>query len=431
MFRPENISIGIVGLGYVGLPLAVAFAEKYAVVGYDINDTRIAALNNNSDETGEVSPHDLQQNILKHLSAGTKGLYLTADVDYLRSCNVYVITVPTLIHASKEPDFRFLFSAAETIGALLKNGDTVIFESTVYPGATEEECVPILERVSGLKYNIGFFVGYSPERINPGDKKNTLKTIVKLTSGSNEATKQFVNSLYESIIDAGTFPVSSIKVAEAAKVIENTQRDINIAFVNELSKIFAPMNISTQEVLQAAGTKWNFLKFSPGLVGGHCIGINPYFLVHKSTSLGYEPKLILDGRNINESMPSFVAGQIVLHLAKRKVLPQSSRVLILGATFKENCPDVRNSKVVDLITSLNEYEVNISIYDPVAIGLNIASVCLVNNSDELADQQFDAIILAVAHTEFKSTEWTQYLRPDGFIYDIKGFLPSNEKLIQL
>ena len=431
MFRPENISIGIIGLGYVGLPLAVAFAEKYTVTGFDINSSRITALNNHSDETGEVSSEDLQKFIVTHLNAGRKGLYLSSEKESIGACNVYIVTVPTLILANKEPDFRFLFSASETIGSILKKGDTVIYESTVYPGATEEECVPILEKVSGLKYNVDFFVGYSPERINPGDKKYTLKTIVKLTSGSNEATKVFVNSLYDSIIDAGTFPVSSIKVAEAAKVIENTQRDINIAFVNELSRIFAQMNIPTQEVLQAAGTKWNFLKFVPGLVGGHCIGINPYFLVHKSSTLGYIPELILDGRKINESMPSFVAEQIVLHLAKRKVLPQSAKVLILGATFKENCPDTRNSKVSNLIASLQEYEVNISIYDPVATGLSIPDVSLINFSDELADQQFDCIILTVAHAEFKGTDWTKYLQPEGFIYDIKGFIPASNRVIQL
>jgi len=431
MFRPENISIGIIGLGYVGLPLSVAFAEKYTVTGFDINSSRITALNNHSDETGEVSSEDLQKFIVTHLNAGKNGLYLSSDIESLHSCNVFIITVPTLIYANKEPDFRFLFSASETIGSILKKGDTVIYESTVYPGATEEECVPILEKVSGLAYNIDFFVGYSPERINPGDKKNTLKTIVKLTSGSNEATKVFVNTLYESIIDAGTFPVSSIKVAEAAKVIENTQRDINIAFVNELSRIFAQMNIPTQEVLKAAGTKWNFLKFVPGLVGGHCIGINPYFLVHKSSTLGYVPQLIMDGRKINESMPEFVAQQIVLQLAKRKILPQLANVLILGATFKENCPDTRNSKVGNLIASLQEYEVNISVYDPVAIGLTTAGVSLINYNDELADRQFDCIVLAVAHTEFKDTDWIKYLHSEGFIYDIKGFLPAGDRVIQL
>ena len=431
MFRPQNISIGIIGLGYVGLPLAVAFAEKYSVTGFDINDSRIDALNKYSDETGEVDLADLQKVIVKNNAAGNNGLYLSSDKESLSSCNVFIVTVPTLIHPNKEPDFRFLFTASETIGTILKKGDTVIYESTVYPGATEEECVPILEKVSGLKYNLDFFVGYSPERINPGDKKNTLKTIVKLTSGSNEAAKLFVNSLYESIIDAGTFPVSSIKVAEAAKVIENTQRDINIAFVNELSRIFAQMNIPTQEVLQAAGTKWNFLNFVPGLVGGHCIGINPYFLVHKSSALGYVPDLILDGRKINESMPSFIAEQIVIHLAKRKKLPQSAKVLILGTTFKENCPDIRNSKVGNLIVSLQEYEINISVYDPVAVGLNTASVKSINSFNELANQQFDCIILAVAHSEFRDTDWAKYLHPEGFIYDIKGFLPKGENVIQL
>ena len=431
MFRPESINIGIVGLGYVGLPLAVAFAEKYSVTGFDINSSRIAALNNYSDETGEVGLADLKKVIVKNNVAGTKGLFLSSDKESLRSCNIFIVTVPTLIHANKEPDFRFLFSASETIGSLLKKGDTVIYESTVYPGVTEEECVPILEKVSGLPFNVDFFVGYSPERINPGDKKHTLKTIVKLTSGSNEETKLLVNLIYASIIDAGTFPVSSIKIAEAAKVIENTQRDINIAFVNELSRIFALMNIPTKEVLQAAGTKWNFLNFVPGLVGGHCIGINPYFLVHKSSALGYVPQLILDGRKINESMPSFVAEQIVLQLAKRKVLPQSANVLILGATFKENCPDTRNSKVGNLIESLQEYEVSISIYDSVAIGLNTASLKSTNNFNDLIDQQFDCIILAVAHTEFKDTDWTKYLHSQGFIYDIKGFLPKGENVIQL
>ena len=429
MFKPENIKIGIIGLGYVGLPLAVAFAEKYAVVGYDINTHRIASLINGTDETGEVADHDLKAAL--DTSSNQIGLSISDDLELLKNANVYIITVPTLIFENKEPDFRFLFNAAETIGSILKKNDTVIFESTVYPGATEEECVPILEQSSGLKYNTDFFVGYSPERINPGDKKNTLKSIIKLTSGSNEDTRLFVDTLYASIITAGTYSVNSIKIAEAAKVIENSQRDINIAFVNELSKVFAPMGIPTREVLEAAATKWNFLNFVPGLVGGHCIGINPYFLVHKSSALGYVPNLILDGRKINESMPSFVADQIVLQLAKRKILPQASKILILGATFKENCPDTRNSKVFDLIGSLSVYEPTISVYDPVAIGLTTSNIELINEITALEGQQFDCIVLAVSHSIFLAIEWNHFLQLDGFIYDIKGFLPLSEKVIQL
>ncbi len=429
MFKPENIKIGVIGLGYVGLPLAVAFAEKYAVVGYDINTQRIASLNNGTDETGEVADHDLKT--VLDTSTNQLGLTLSADLELLKSSNVYIITVPTLIFENKEPDFRFLFKAAETIGSILKKNDTIIFESTVYPGATEEECVPILEQFSGLQYNKDFFVGYSPERINPGDKKNTLKSIVKLTAGSNEDTRLFVDSLYASIITAGTYSVGSIKIAEAAKVIENSQRDINIAFVNELSKVFAPMGIPTREVLEAAATKWNFLNFVPGLVGGHCIGINPYFLVHKSTALGYKPNLILDGRKINESMPSFVADQIILHLAKRRVLPQDASVLILGATFKENCPDTRNSKVKELIKSLAVYDSDISVYDPIAIGLEHTGFNIYTDINALQKLQFDSIILAVSHSEFANVKWEKYLKREGFIFDIKGFLPVSEKVIQL
>ena len=429
MFKTGNIKIGVIGLGYVGLPLAVAFAEKYTVVGYDINTQRITSLNNGTDETGEVADHDLKT--VLDTSTNQLGLTLSADLELLNSANVYIITVPTLIFENKEPDFRLLFKAAETIGSILKKNDTIIFESTVYPGATEEECVPILEQFSGLQYNKDFFVGYSPERINPGDKKNTLKSIVKLTSGSNEDTRLFVDSLYASIITAGTYSVGSIKIAEAAKVIENSQRDINIAFVNELSKVFAPMGIPTREVLEAAATKWNFLNFVPGLVGGHCIGINPYFLVHKSTALGYVPNLILDGRKINESMPSFVADQIILHLAKRRVLPQDASVLILGATFKENCPDTRNSKVKELIKSLVVYESNISVYDPIAIGLEHTGFNIYTDINALQNLQFDSIVLAVSHTEFANVKWENYLKREGFIFDIKGFLPVSEKVIQL
>ena len=418
MFQLENIKIGIVGLGYVGLPLAIAFAEKYTVTGYDINTTRITELNKGIDETGEVSSEDLNKADKLNLSCSLKDL---------ANCTVYIITVPTLINQDKEPDFKFLYNASETIASLLKKGDTVIYESTVYPGATEEECIPILEQLSGLTLNKDFFVGYSPERINPGDKKNTLKTIVKLTSGSNEATRIFVDELYGSIITAGTYSVSSIKVAEAAKVIENTQRDINIAFVNELSQILAPMAVSTQEVLAAAGTKWNFLKFTPGLVGGHCIGINPYFLSYKSTSLGYTPQLILNSRRINEGMPLFVAEQIILHLAKRQIAPSTAKLLILGTSFKENCPDVRNSKVLELIEKLAEYKVQLTVFDPIVVGMET----VVADIAAPPHQQFDCIVLAVAHNEFLLTNWSDYLSANGFIYDIKGFLPVNSNTIRL
>lgn len=413
----NNIQITIIGLGYVGLPLAIEFGKKYSTVGFDINQQRMDELKKGLDRTREVEKAQFEESI--HLS-------FSLSLDAIRNSNVYIITVPTPIDSYKKPDLKPLLSATKTVGTVLKKGDIVIYESTVYPGCTEEDCVPILEKESGLKFNQDFFCGYSPERINPGDKQHTLTKIRKVTSGSTKETADFVDNLYNSIIEAGTFKAQSLKVAEAAKVIENCQRDINIAFVNELALIFNKMDIDTASVLEAAGTKWNFLNFRPGLVGGHCIGVDPYYLTHKSESLGYHPQVILSGRRINDNMGKHIASRTVKLLIKNGKSVNKSRVLILGITFKENCPDIRNSKVIDIINELKDYEINLSVYDPWAdfeevkheYGIDLIPVFDIND--------FDGIVLAVSHNEFKEAALLHQLNQfKGIIFDIKAFYPEN------
>jgi UDP-N-acetyl-D-galactosamine dehydrogenase len=413
--------IAVIGLGYVGLPLARLFATKYNVVGFDINQTRIEELRNGHDVTLEVEDQILQS-VLKPTKNENSGLYCSFDLAAIKDCNYYIITVPTPVDKNNRPDLTPLYKASETVGKVLKRGDIVIYESTVYPGATEEECIPVLERTSGLQFNVDFYAGYSPERINPGDKEHTVEKILKVTSGSTPEIGQRVDALYNSVILAGTHLAPSIKVAEAAKVIENSQRDINIAFVNELAKIFNLMNIDTHAVLEAAGTKWNFLPFKPGLVGGHCIGVDPYYLAQKAQELGYHPEIILAGRRLNDSMGEYVASQVVKLMIKEGISVNGSSLLMLGITFKENCPDVRNTKIVDVITSLKEYGINITIFDPWA---NIEEVKfeyeLVTNN-KMPDDKFDAIVLGVAHKEYMNINYDNYLKSNSVIYDVKNIL---------
>ncbi|GAB6074829.1 Vi polysaccharide biosynthesis UDP-N-acetylglucosamine C-6 dehydrogenase TviB [Nautilia lithotrophica] len=416
-------TISIIGLGYVGLPLAVAFSEKYKVIGYDIAEWRIEELNKGYDRTLEVSEKELKE-------ALNRGIKFTNKLEEIKDANIYIITVPTPIDSHKNPDLTPLQKASETIGKVLKKGDIVIYESTVYPGCTEEVCVPILEQTSGLKYNEDFFVGYSPERINPGDKEHTVKKILKVTSGSTPEIAKEIDELYASIIEAGTHLAPSIKVAEAAKVIENTQRDINIAFVNELALIFDKLNIDTKDVLEAAGTKWNFLKFTPGLVGGHCIGVDPYYLTYKAKEIGYHPEIILAGRRLNDNMGIFVANKVIKLMIQKGHTIKGSKVLVLGITFKENCPDIRNSRVIDVIRELEEFGVNVDVYDPwadkeeVKLEYNIDLLSTINYQ-QLSN--YDGIVLAVAHQEFKEIEKDLEAlttnRP--VIYDIKSFFDKS------
>jgi UDP-N-acetyl-D-glucosamine/UDP-N-acetyl-D-galactosamine dehydrogenase len=411
----KNKKIAIIGLGYVGLPVAVLFASKYRVVGYDINLKRIDALNNYIDETNEISSNKLKKVL-------NNNLILSANIDSVKDCNIYIITVPTPINKDKTPDLSFLLDATEAIGRVVSKGDIVIYESTVYPGCTEEKCVPVLENTSKLKYNFDFYCGYSPERINPGDKKHTIEKIVKVTSGSLPKIADEVDKLYASVIKAGTFKAQSIKVAEAAKVIENSQRDINIAFVNELSKIFSKMNIDTNEVLDAASTKWNFLNFKPGLVGGHCIGVDPYYIADKSISLGYKPAIILSGRELNNSMGDFVADEVMDLLKKDQESLKGLKVLVLGVTFKENCPDYRNTKVVDLVNRLKDNLLEIDIYDPWVDRNSFYEDYNLKVNNELPNKLFDAVILAVSHDLFKKIEFDKILiSTNSIIYDIKSF----------
>ena len=405
--------ISVVGLGYVGLPLAVEFAKKFKVLGFDINQTRISELSGGLDKTLEVSTEDLKNSKIQFTSN-------SAD---LKDCSYHIITVPTPVDEFKQPDLTPLLKASETIGKILKKGDTVIFESTVFPGCTEERCVPVLEKFSGLKFNVDFFCGYSPERMNPGDKEKTVTKIVKVTSGSTPETALKVDELYASIITAGTFRASSIKVAEAAKVIENTQRDINIAFVNELSLIFTRLGLDTLEVLEAAGTKWNFLPFKPGLVGGHCIGVDPYYLTHKAESVGYHPQVILSGRRINDGMGQYVANQLVKLMIKKNHPINGSKVLVLGITFKENCPDIRNSRVIDIITELKEFGCHIDVHDPWA---SVHEVYEEYNIEMLSDfkiesvHEYSAVVLAVAHNQFKMLHVEEFKKNGTVFYDLKG-----------
>lgn len=415
------MKITIIGLGYVGLPLAVVMAKKYAVVGFDVNESRIKELNNYNDVTLEVSGNELQD-VVNTDRLLEKGLYFTSDPGDIKDSTYYIVTVPTPVDENNKPDLTALYKASETVGGVLKKGDIVIYESTVYPGSTEEECVPVLERISGLKFNEDFFAGYSPERINPGDKEHTVDKILKVTSGSTPETGRKVNELYKSVITAGTHLAPSIKVAEAAKVIENSQRDINIAFVNELSKIFNCLGIDTYAVLEAASTKWNFLPFKPGLVGGHCIGVDPYYLAQKAQQAGYHPEIILAGRRLNDSMGEYVASQVVKLMIKKDIEVKGSVLLMLGITFKENCPDVRNTKIVDVIKSLKEYGVEVVIYDPWAKSSEVLHEYGLQTVDVLPVRKFDSIILGVAHKEFMNIDYDALRQENSVLYDVKGVL---------
>ncbi len=416
----EQPRIAVVGLGYVGLPLAVAMARCYPVVGFDVKTSRIEALRAGRDDTREVSPEDLR---------GVESqLAFTDAVDQLRGCNVYIVTVPTPIDAARQPDLSPLRAASETVGRVVSPGDVVIYESTVYPGATEEECVPVVERTSGLVYNRDFFVGYSPERINPGDHSHRVADIVKVTAGSTPEVADFVDTLYARVIAAGTHRASSIRVAEAAKVIENTQRDVNIALVNELAMLFDRLGIDTQEVLAAAGTKWNFLPFRPGLVGGHCIGVDPYYLTYKAQQVGHHPEMILAGRRTNDGMGGYVAAQVVKLMTKRKLPVVDAEILVLGLAFKENCPDLRNTRVVDIVSELADYHARISVHDPWVAPEEAREEYGITLAEEPEPGRYDAVILAVAHDEFREMGCERLralLRPDGVLYDIKGVFPRN------
>jgi UDP-N-acetyl-D-galactosamine dehydrogenase len=419
-----NKKIAVIGLGYVGLPLAAAFAEKYPVVGFDINQGRVNELKSGHDHTLELADDELKAVLVEGLESGN-GLLPSFNAEDLNACNVFIVTVPTPTDKHNRPVLTPLVKASETVGKALKRGDIVIYESTVYPGVTEEECVPVLERVSGLKYNKDFFAGYSPERINPGDKEHTVKKILKVTSGSTPAIADEVDALYRSIIVAGTHKAPSIKVAEAAKVIENSQRDINIAFVNELAKIFNLMGIDTHEVLEAAGTKWNFLKFKPGLVGGHCIGVDPYYLAQKAEELGYHPEIILAGRRLNDGMGKYVAGEVVKLMVKKDIKVKGSKALILGFTFKEDCPDVRNTKVIDIVRELETYGIEVIIHDPWANEQEVHHEYGVVSTKVIPIENYQAAILAVAHKEFKSMNIKNLVESGGVIYDVKGLLEEN------
>ena len=415
------IKIAIIGLGYVGLPLARLFATKYPVVGFDINQNRINELNSGIDSTLEINEATLKA-VLKPSSSTENGLFCSNTIEDIQDCNYYIVTVPTPVDKNNRPDLSPLYKSSETVGKVLKKGDIVIYESTVYPGVTEEECIPVLERISGLKFNVDFFAGYSPERINPGDKEHTVEKILKVTSGSNPEIGIKVNNLYKSVITAGTHLAPSIKVAEAAKVIENSQRDINIAFVNELAKIFNLLEIDTHAVLEAAGTKWNFLPFKPGLVGGHCIGVDPYYLAQKAQEKGYHPEIILAGRRLNDSMGEYVASQVVKLMIKKGVTINGAHLLMLGITFKENCPDVRNTKIVDVVHALSDYGIQITIYDPWAKPSDVKHEYQLETTTELPKSTFDAIVLGVAHKEFESMDLEILKKSNSVLFDVKGVL---------
>lgn len=421
-------SIAIIGLGYVGLPLAVEFGKKYKTIGFDINTSRVNELMNFKDSTLEVENNDLKKTIVvKEELDSDKGLFCTSKLEDLKSCNTFIVTVPTPTDKHNRPILTPLIKASQSIGSILKKGDIVVYESTVYPGVTEEECVPVLEQISGLKFNEDFFVGYSPERINPGDKKHTVTKILKVTSGSTPEIATVIDDLYKSIITAGTFKAASIKVAEAAKVIENSQRDINIAFVNELSKIFNKLNIDTQDVLNAAKTKWNFLPFTPGLVGGHCIGVDPYYLAQKAQEVGYFPEIILAGRRLNDTMGVYITSEVVKNMISRDIKIKNSKVLLLGITFKENCPDIRNSKVIDVYNELKTYNLDIDVYDPWANKDEVKEEYNIELTQfsEVEKTNYDTIILAVAHKEFLELNYQQLKKENSIVYDVKSFLPKD------
>ncbi|UNY98389.1 nucleotide sugar dehydrogenase [Zhouia spongiae] len=426
--KTGKTKIGIVGLGYVGLPLARLFATAYDVVGFDINTNRVKELNEGTDVTKEIEKQDLL-GVLKQNESQDKGLLCTSDPENMSSCNIFIITVPTPVDKNHRPDLTPLYKASESVGKVLKKGDVVIYESTVYPGVTEDECVPILEHVSGLEFNKDFFAGYSPERINPGDKKHTVDKILKVTSGSTPEIALLIDNLYKSVITAGTHSAPSIKVAEAAKVIENSQRDINIAFVNELAKIFNLLDIDTQSVLKAAGTKWNFLPFKPGLVGGHCIGVDPYYLAQKAQEVGYHPEIILAGRRINDSMGQYVASQLIKLMIKKDIKIKESKILVLGITFKENCPDVRNTRVVDVIRELLSYNTAVTVYDPIADAEAVKHEYGLTITNSLPPGTYDGILLAVSHQEFNDLDVEELIKENGVVYDVKGSLKIRSKSV--
>lgn len=416
----DKVHIGVLGLGYVGLPLAVEFGKKFPTIGLDINEARVEELKQGKDSSLEVDPAELQQ--VPHLS-------YTSQLEDLKPCNVFIVTVPTPINEHKQPDLSPLVGASHALGKVMKAGDIAIFESTVYPGATEEVCVPIMEQESGLRFNQDFYVGYSPERINPGDKEHRLPTIKKVTSGSTPEVADFVDELYKSVITAGTHKASSIKVAEAAKVIENTQRDVNIALINELALIFNKLNIDTLEVLEAAGSKWNFLPFRPGLVGGHCIGVDPYYLTHKAQSIGYQPEIILAGRRLNDGMGAYVVHSVVKMMMKRGMATNNSRVLVLGLTFKENCPDLRNTRVVDIVSEFEDYGASVDVYDPWVNPQEAQEEYGLRPIESLAEGTYDAVILAVAHKEFQqmgAEKIRALCKQNGVLFDVKNVLPVDE-----
>lgn len=419
----KKTKIAVVGLGYVGLPLARLFATKYSVIGFDINQSRVASLKSGTDTTLEVDDVTLQKVLVTEYTENI-GLYCTSNIQDIADCNYFVITVPTPVDKNNRPDLTPLYKSSESVGKVLKKGDIVIYESTVYPGVTEEECVPVLERVSGLKFNEDFFAGYSPERINPGDKEHTVEKILKVTSGSTPEIGLKVDALYKSVITAGTHLAPTIKVAEAAKVIENSQRDINIAFVNELAKIFNLMDIDTHDVLTAAATKWNFLPFKPGLVGGHCIGVDPYYLAQRAQEFGYHPEIILAGRRLNDSMGEYVASQVVKLMIKKGISVNGASLLMLGITFKENCPDVRNTKIVDVVKALSEYGISVTIYDPLANVEEVRKEYKLNTINTKPETKFDAIVLGVAHKEFLDLNFSAFQNEKSLLYDVKGVLGS-------
>ena len=425
MLQLSELKIAIIGLGYVGLPLAVEFGKQVSVVGFDIHQKRIDELKSGQDHTLEVSPEELKQST--HLT-------YTANLEDLKDCNFFIVTVPTPIDEYKQPDLTPLVKASQSIGKVLKDGDIVVYESTVYPGATEEVCIPELEKVSGLKFNQDFFAGYSPERINPGDKLHRVTNILKITSGSTPEVADFVDQVYNLIIEAGTHKASSIKVAEAAKVIENTQRDVNIALINELALIFNKMEIDTEAVLEAAGTKWNFLPFRPGLVGGHCIGVDPYYLTHKAQAIGYHPEIILAGRRLNDGMGAYVVTQLVKGMLKKRIQVEDAKVLILGLSFKENCPDIRNTRIIDIVNELKEYHVNVDVYDPWVDRAEAEHEYGIDPVSTLTENSYDAIILAVAHHQFKEmgVEKIRALgKAEHVLYDLKYVLAQSESDLRL
>lgn len=419
-FMSAEYKICVIGLGYVGLPLARLFSTKYKTIGFDMNQTRVNELNGGHDETKEV-PDELLQSAIRN------GFQCTTNVEEVKDCNVYIVAVPTPVDDNNRPDLKPLLGASETVGKVIRRGDIVIYESTVYPGVTEEECLPVVERVSGLKFNVDFFAGYSPERINPGDKEHTVEKIRKVTSGSTPEVADIVDCLYNSVLTNGTHKAPSIRVAEASKIIENSQRDVNIAFMNELAKIFNAMGIDTHDVIEAASSKWNFIKLSPGLVGGHCISVDPYYLIQKAQVYGVLPRVMFAARRLNDGMGAYVANQVIKCMNKKGVRVKDSRILILGITFKENCPDTRNTKVVDIYHTLTEYTRNITVYDPWANPEAVEheyDVRVIKDKNEIEGRQYDAVILAVAHEEFLSLGIEKLTRDNGVIYDVKGVLPG-------